>query len=471
MARFQGTLNARRAPRDRDALSPSRVPPDRRSGALHEAVDADAAPQHLVDTGRDDLPAVEVSAQSAGGVYEARDEVVDVARCLPTDDPSAVWRLSEAATKLLGVLLDPREQVFDLLVGGARRLWLCRRKCASAGEGEHGRQTEYVLRDPNMTMTFRIRVSMRVEDLEEGVCSVVNSREPRIQPHGASLGPTLAQSCRTTLRRELWIFRPPLYSMNPSLRNLFMKKLTRERVVPTISARSSCDSFGRTRSVGLLFAVPRQEQQRPCESFLARVEELVDEVLLDPNISPQHVREESVGKRRPLVKLPRHLVLLDREDGACGHGSRRSHTLGLAGETAFAEKRAGLEDGDHGFLARTRDDGQLNMAGLQVHHTRGGIALGKDPRSGLVLDPLCARHRSIRTRPPGPPGALALSCPLPHCRLCARPLAVQGTDRGSRCCFRLSRGIAVACACSTPKATGNNPFRARGERMVEMRQT
>ena len=47
--------------------------------ALHEAVDADAAPQHLVDTGRDDLPAVEVSAQSAGGVYEARHEVVDVA--------------------------------------------------------------------------------------------------------------------------------------------------------------------------------------------------------------------------------------------------------------------------------------------------------------------------------------------------------------------------------------------------------
>jgi hypothetical protein len=112
--------------------------------ALHEAVDADAAPQHLVDTGRDDLPAVEVSAQSAGGVYEARHEVVDVARCLPTDDPSAVWGLSEAATKLLGVLLDPREQVFDLLVGGARRLWLCRRKCASAGEGEHGRQTEYL---------------------------------------------------------------------------------------------------------------------------------------------------------------------------------------------------------------------------------------------------------------------------------------------------------------------------------------
>jgi hypothetical protein len=47
------------------------------------------------------------------------------------------------------------------------------------------------------------------------------------------------QSRRTTLRRELLTFNPPLYSINPSFRNLFMKKLTRERVVPTISARVS----------------------------------------------------------------------------------------------------------------------------------------------------------------------------------------------------------------------------------------
>ena len=43
------------------------------------------------------------------------------------------------------------------------------------------------------------------------------------------------------------ICRPPLYLMKPSLRNLFMKKLTRERVVPTISASVSCAIFGRTR--------------------------------------------------------------------------------------------------------------------------------------------------------------------------------------------------------------------------------
>ena len=33
--------------------------------------------------------------------------------------------------------------------------------------------------------------------------------------------------------RERCTFNPPLYSMSLNLRNLFMKKLTRERVVPT----------------------------------------------------------------------------------------------------------------------------------------------------------------------------------------------------------------------------------------------
>ena len=51
-------------------------------------------------------------------------------------------------------------------------------------------------------------------------------------------------SCRTTLRREVLIWRPPLYLMKPSLLNLFMKKLTRERVVPIISASVSCDTLG-----------------------------------------------------------------------------------------------------------------------------------------------------------------------------------------------------------------------------------
>jgi hypothetical protein len=49
----------------------------------------------------------------------------------------------------------------------------------------------------------------------------------------------LIQSWRITFRRELFTCNPPLYLMKPNFRNLFMKLLTRGRVVPIISARVS----------------------------------------------------------------------------------------------------------------------------------------------------------------------------------------------------------------------------------------
>ena len=46
-------------------------------------------------------------------------------------------------------------------------------------------------------------------------------------------------SCKTTFNKELCTSSFPLYSIKPNLRNLFMKKLTRDRVVPIISASVS----------------------------------------------------------------------------------------------------------------------------------------------------------------------------------------------------------------------------------------
>jgi hypothetical protein len=42
----------------------------------------------------------------------------------------------------------------------------------------------------------------------------------------------------------MWI--SPLYWMKPCILNLFVKTLTQDRVVPTISASISCDTFGST---------------------------------------------------------------------------------------------------------------------------------------------------------------------------------------------------------------------------------
>jgi hypothetical protein len=63
---------------------------------------------------------------------------------------------------------------------------------------------------------------------------------------GFGVARRIAQSCRTTLRRDLLMWISPLYWIKPSFLNLFMKKLTRDRVVPIMSASMSCDTLGRT---------------------------------------------------------------------------------------------------------------------------------------------------------------------------------------------------------------------------------
>jgi hypothetical protein len=71
------------------------------------------------------------------------------------------------------------------------------------------------------------------------------------------------QSRKTTLRREL-IFKSPLSSMNPTFRNLFMKKFTRERVVKKPSAsyvvgpvrRSGQQGFQGHDPLTLRFGIP-----------------------------------------------------------------------------------------------------------------------------------------------------------------------------------------------------------------------
>ena len=55
----------------------------------------------------------------------------------------------------------------------------------------------------------------------------------------ASLVRTSGLSYKITFNKVLWTSIFPLYSIKPNLRNLFMKKLTRDRVVPIISASVS----------------------------------------------------------------------------------------------------------------------------------------------------------------------------------------------------------------------------------------
>jgi hypothetical protein len=103
---------------------------------------------------------------------------------------------------------------------------------------------------PNYRLQFRVR--MLGKDFKKWVPFVTHQGIHKAKVIGAgprriystpiassSLVLISGLSCKTTFNKELWTSIFPLYSMKPNLRNLFMKKLTRDRVVPIISASVS----------------------------------------------------------------------------------------------------------------------------------------------------------------------------------------------------------------------------------------
>ena len=106
---------------------------------------------------------------------------------------------------------------------------------------------------------------------------------------------------------------------------------------------------------GFGLPVARQQQQRTGEPFLARVEELIDQILLDADVPRQHVREEAIRERGPGVELTDHVGLLDADDRGARHRRRGRHPPRLARQAALAEKVTRLEDGDDGLFAGVRE--------------------------------------------------------------------------------------------------------------------
>jgi hypothetical protein len=168
-----------------------------------------------------------------------------------------------------------------------------------------------------------------------------------------------------------------------------MKKFTRDRVVPTISASVVCEIGGTARTGFVVLAVPRQQQERPGQPFLAGVEQLVDQVLLDPDVSCQQVGNEPIGHGVLRVEQRHHLFLVHKEDAAVGGGVGRTHTHRLSCQAAFAEELADVEHRHDRFPARLGEHRELHGAFLDIQHMIAWIALGEDDLSPQVFhDPL-----------------------------------------------------------------------------------
>ncbi len=77
-----------------------------------------------------------------------------------------------------------------------------------------------------------------------------------------------------------------------------MKKLTRDLVVPMISASVSWLILGITALRLSGFPEIREKQQHASQTFLAGVEEVIHQIGLEANIARQEVHQEHLGKIR-----------------------------------------------------------------------------------------------------------------------------------------------------------------------------
>jgi len=125
----------------------------------------------------------------------------------------------------------------------------------------------------------------------------------------------------------------------------------------------------------VLFAIARQQQKRSRKAFFAGVEELIDQVFFDSDITCKHVCDEMVRELMLRVKGAQQLFLLNyKQRGRCYRGSR-AHTDRLARHASLAEEVCRAKHGHDRFLASSIHDSQFHAAALNVHHGLGSIAL------------------------------------------------------------------------------------------------
>jgi len=143
----------------------------------------------------------------------------------------------------------------------------------------------------------------------------------------------------------------------------------------------------RQQELLVLLAVARQQEQDTREPLFARVEEMIDEVFLNPDVPRQHVREEPIGKRRLRVQHLEHLGLLDDEHHARAQRQGGRHAPRLPREAPLAKEVTRPQDRHDRFFAQPRLHRELDAPLLQVEHVGGGIPLREDDgRPGVFGD-------------------------------------------------------------------------------------
>jgi len=128
-----------------------------------------------------------------------------------------------------------------------------------------------------------------------------------------------------------------------------------------------------------------QQEQQPCKTLLAGIEELVYQVFLDAHVSRKQKLREHFRECLILAEHSRHRTFLHSDDVRFTRGDSSRHMQWLASETSLAKEISLPKDCDHPLLALVRNNLQLNLSVIDVKYRVGGISLPKNGIAGLMM--------------------------------------------------------------------------------------
>ena len=202
-----------------------------------------------------------------------------------------------------------------------------------------------------------------------------------------------------------------------------MKKLTRDRVVPTISARTSCETSGELAVRGGL-PVVGQQQERPCQPLLGGVQQLIDQVFFNADVPRQHVGQEVAGEaqaRRGSAGPSRAV----RRPGPCRGSSRSRWPSGVTGPPGIPPRRSAppsTRATTTSFPACDRTDSR-DHALLDIHDAGWQDRPGQRPSRSARTPPALSAWCS--SRGPGPAWGSLRASPSEPDPMLIRPVGVR----------------------------------------------
>src|SRR6202158_5740638 len=119
----------------------------------------------------------------------------------------------------------------------------------------------------------------------------------------------------------------------------------------------------------------REQQKYARKPPLARIKQLVNQVLFDPAVPGQEISHKQLGKFRLIMKGGDHTFFRNSSDHAIFHRRRGRDPQLVAVHAAFTEELAGFQDRDDCFLALLGQDGEFDPAFLNVKDGVGNVAL------------------------------------------------------------------------------------------------